>query len=79
MFICSFVCALLLVYTFAYVNLVCDTVSPVYMVCVYVCLDLCNKLFIPAFSSDTGHGVRVKLLQPQTTPIALWELPTMPK
>lgn len=48
--------------------------------CVYTCvLDLCDKLFTPAFSSDTGHGVQAKLLQPQTTPTALWELPIMPE
>lgn len=48
--------------------------------CTHTCvLVLCNRRFIPALSSDTGHGVRAKLLQPQTTPTALWELPTMPE
>lgn len=48
--------------------------------CIYTCvLDLCNKMFIPALSSDMGHGVQAKLLQPQTIPTALWELPTMPE
>lgn len=74
-------CALQLVYTFACVDLVPDILSPGHMSseCGPACLDLCNKLFILTLSSDTGHGVRAKSLQPQTTPTALWELPTMPE